>query len=112
MSRSRRKTPIFGVTAAESEKEDKKRANRCLRREVRKALRNCDNNGDDEILMLRETTNWTFAKEGKYYRDDLKMATIRESLEMMLGIRSSAESEQEDKKRANPKYLEAMKFRK
>ncbi|MDO5058510.1 MAG: hypothetical protein Q4D82_01040 [Neisseria sp.] len=38
MSRSRRKTPIRGVTAAESEKQDKRFANRAFRRKEKMAL--------------------------------------------------------------------------
>ena len=37
MSRSRRRTPIHGITKAESEAEDKARSARMLRRKVRQA---------------------------------------------------------------------------
>ena len=57
MSHSRRKTPVFGFTAAVSEKQDKRWANRRLRRAVRQGRRD---------LRLREVSNvWAFAKDGK-----------------------------------------------
>ena len=62
MSRSRRKTPVFGFTTAVSEKQDKRWANRRLRRAVRQGRRD---------LRLREVSNvWGFAKDGKKYRAD------------------------------------------
>ena len=74
MARSRRKTPIFGNTLAESDKGDKIKANRRLRREVRLALKN----GEEEMPELRDVANigW-FAKDGKKYRDDLKPEEFR-----------------------------------
>ncbi len=78
MSRSFRKTPIFGHTTAESEKEDKRMANRATRRAVKIALKI----GKDVLPDLREKGNvYNFAKDGKSYwistektRDDVAVA--------------------------------------
>jgi len=60
MSRSHLKTPVFGFTTATSEKQDKRQANRRLRRQVRAGQLH---------LTLREVSNvWSFAKDGKRYR--------------------------------------------
>jgi hypothetical protein len=62
MSRSRRKTPITGVTKAESDKRDKVLAHRRQRRRVRTALAS----GRLEIAMRRKAGDvWSFAKDGK-----------------------------------------------
>lgn len=60
MSRSRRKNPICGWTCAESEKQDKRLANRAFRRRVKGAL------ATGRIMPdRREVHNvWTFAKDG------------------------------------------------
>ena len=67
MSRSRRKTPISGITTAASEKEDKRLANRRWRRR-NKQLVQC---GHYEPLQhLREITNvWLMDKDGKFRFD-------------------------------------------
>ena len=63
MSRSRRKTPICGITTAESEKQDKRIANRRLRRKVRAALAV---EPEGVLPALREVSSvWTFDKDGK-----------------------------------------------
>jgi hypothetical protein len=62
MTRSRQRTPITGITTAESEKDDKRRANRALRAGVRAAIAA----GADVMPALREVSNvWKFAKDGK-----------------------------------------------
>ncbi|HEU0300406.1 MAG TPA: hypothetical protein VFR37_13145 [Longimicrobium sp.] len=63
MSRSRRHTPIRGITTADSEKQDKRIANRKLRRKVRVAIR-CDAEG--ELPARRGVSNpWCMDKDGK-----------------------------------------------
>ena len=66
MSRSRKKTPIQGVTAAASEKADKRATHRKVRRGVRAKLAV---DADPELLPLtRDMSNpWNMAKEGKIY---------------------------------------------
>ena len=59
MARSRRHTPIFGFTTAASEKQDKRQANRRLRRAVRQGQTD---------RRLRDVSNvWAFDKDGKRY---------------------------------------------
>lgn len=66
MSRSRRKTPITGITAAESEKQDKRRCNRGVRRINKHRLKQ----GDVEDINPREYMNpYSMAKDGRRYRD-------------------------------------------
>jgi hypothetical protein len=71
MSRSRKKTPIFGITTASSEKRDKRLANRKLRRLTTTELR-CSLYDDDLILPeIRDVSNvYNFEKDGKGYRPD------------------------------------------
>lgn len=64
MSRSRRKTPIFGMTTAETEKQDKRIANRRLRAHERVALAI----GADIVPTIRDVSSvWAFDKDGKRY---------------------------------------------
>lgn len=66
MSRSRRKTPIRGITTSESEKADKLRAHRAERRKVR-AILGKDPDGD-RLPHRREISNpWMMDKDGKHY---------------------------------------------
>lgn len=64
MSRSRKKTPIIGMTTTDTEKKDKRQANRKLRVAVRNAIV-----GDEEVMPeLREVSDvWTFSKDGKQW---------------------------------------------
>ena len=67
MSRSRRKTPVIGITSAESEKADKQAAHRRERRKVRQRL--VADPAPDLLPHAREVSNpWTYAKDGKAYR--------------------------------------------
>ena len=64
MSRSKKKSKIRGNTAAESEKQDKRDANRRFRRIVNQKVKQ----GDMEIPDLKEISNvWGFDKDGKIY---------------------------------------------
>ena len=69
MSHSKRKTPIFGYTTAESEKEDKQKANRKYRRTAKERLR--EDGGDESIPDCKAVSNrWLMQKDGKsYYRE-------------------------------------------
>jgi hypothetical protein len=64
MSRSKQKNPITGITTAASEKQDKRIANRRLRRRIKQLL-GADPRAD--ILPLeREVSNvWLMDKDGK-----------------------------------------------
>lgn len=69
MSRSKKKTPKRGITGASSEKEDKRDANRKLRRKTKQQV-----NKEDEILLeLREVSNvWGFGKDGKIFDKEMR----------------------------------------
>lgn len=68
MSRSRRKTPISGITMAGSEKYDERLANRRLRHRVRQRL--ATGHDGTDLPLLREVSNvWTMDKDGKLYFD-------------------------------------------
>jgi hypothetical protein len=74
MSRSRKKTPVHGITTAASEKEDKRDANRKFRRKTKQQVDKCE----DNLSELREISNiWSFGKDGKVYRDDLSEKEMR-----------------------------------
>lgn len=74
MSRSRKKTPIFGNTNAKSEKQDKRKANRRFRRVTQQT-------GDAENVPSpnkREATEvWKFGKDGKYYKREATKKDLR-----------------------------------
>ncbi|MDQ3287026.1 MAG: hypothetical protein M3Q42_01975 [Pseudomonadota bacterium] len=74
MSRSRRKTPIAGITAAPSEKADKQASHRLLRRQVRPLIEATEG----LVLPLeRELTNpWSMRKDGKMYFDPEKHPSL------------------------------------
>ena len=68
MTRSYKKTNKGGVTIAKSEKQDKRLANRTLRRITKQILKY-----DSEAILpiLREVSNiWSMAKDGKRYYDE------------------------------------------
>lgn len=75
MSRSRRRTKIFGITTKESEKQDKRIANRKFRKRVKDQLNIARQYEDDDSLdslVLPELLNevhdeWIMDKDGKKY---------------------------------------------
>ena len=70
MSRSKRKTPVFGITTTRTEKQDKRLANRKLRRKTRVDPENAP--------ALREVSDvWGFAKDGKIYMPTFKPRMMR-----------------------------------
>lgn len=74
MARSFQKTKIFGITTATSEKEDKRLANRSLRRAVKQVIKD-----EFEVLPeLREVSNvWSMAKDGKMYWGNAPVEYLR-----------------------------------
>ncbi|MDP3069592.1 MAG: hypothetical protein Q8N18_04855 [Opitutaceae bacterium] len=68
MSRSKRKHSIASVTAAASGKQDKRDANRALRKATHQALGTLS---DETVLpVMREVSDvWDTAKEGKRFFD-------------------------------------------
>ena len=68
MARSRKKTPVCGITTARSEKHDKRLANRKVRRAVNQEL--AVSAAPDLLAHQRELTDpWTMAKDGKTWFD-------------------------------------------
>lgn len=69
MSRSRRHNPFHGMTTAESEKKDKRIANRKLRAITRDTLKHIQRDADVdgiEFLNLEEVSDvWTMDKDGR-----------------------------------------------
>lgn len=66
MARSRRRTPIISMTASDSEKQDKRRANRNCCSALRRVLKR---NGDPDaavLPVLRDVSDpWAMAKDGR-----------------------------------------------
>jgi hypothetical protein len=75
MSGSRKKTPISGITTATSEKQDKRHANRRVRRAVKQALHSAE---DPEVLPHRRelTDPWAMAKDGKRWFDPRRFPEV------------------------------------
>ena len=75
MSRSRKRTPILSITTSTSEKEDKTKGNRSLRRsvhmicdDVTKEMIIENDEVDIEFPKVREVSDvWGFSKDGKRY---------------------------------------------
>jgi len=66
MARSKKKHAVTGITCAETEKEDKRRARRKLRRINRVLAATATDVEDVPQKLLREVSNvWMFDKDGK-----------------------------------------------
>ena len=66
MTRSHKYRPGVGTTCKESETQDKRDANRALRRQVRQRL--AVDIFDETLPALREVSEiWTFAKDGVHW---------------------------------------------
>lgn len=73
MSRSRRKTPIRGITASDSEKQDKKIWHRRFRRVTRQIIARLESGADIRVPLYREFSNpWAMDKDGKHRFDPQK----------------------------------------
>ena len=69
MARSKKKNPIHGITTAQSEKEDKRFANRAYRRKVKQMIQPDEIVDDLTLPQIREISNvWDFAKDGKLWK--------------------------------------------
>ncbi len=74
MSRSLRKTKIFGITTTESEKQDKRRWNRTFRKFCRKLV----HLGKEAPYKIHSVTEvWSGAKDGKRYNHNAKRRDMR-----------------------------------
>lgn len=69
MSRSLRKTPIFGHTRACSEKQDKRQAHQAERAQVRTRLQSSKGLEELDVSAKSHAYSdvWSFAKDGKSY---------------------------------------------
>lgn len=65
MSRSRKKTPICGITTAESEKEDKRYCNRKMRRKSKSILKYTQDQDKLPIDKNEIMNVWDMAKDGR-----------------------------------------------
>ena len=74
MSRSVRKTKIFGITPSESEKQDKRRWNRTFRKVCRKLVR-LGKEAPHKIHSVTEV--WAGAKDGKRYNHNATKKDMR-----------------------------------
>lgn len=69
MSRSTKRKSFTGHTTAKSDKSDKQRANRLLRKQCKKLL---TNNDSENLIMpgIQDVSSMaSFAKDGKFYFD-------------------------------------------
>lgn len=74
MSNSIKKTKIVGFTTSESEKAEKRVANRKYRRTVKQKVKL----GNEEFPKIRELSNvWCFSKDGKKYYPELSAKDLR-----------------------------------
>ncbi len=71
MSRSYKRVPVTGYSFAESEKSDKRRANRSLRRATHSGIQTLGADTDTTRLpVIREVSNrTTFDKDGRQWLD-------------------------------------------
>lgn len=74
MSNSRRKTPIFGITTATSEKEDKRRWNKTFRR-ISKIQIFKQKDLPNKVSAV--TNVWDGNKDGKRYTKDYSKKDMR-----------------------------------
>ena len=65
MSRSKRKTPVCGVTTSPSEKDDKKQCYRKMRRATKEALREDPDEATPPEHCREVFNKWLIAKDGK-----------------------------------------------
>lgn len=67
MTRSRRKTPIFGFTSCDSEKQDKKIWHGRMRAHERDALAKSDFEAHLTTRKEQVSDTWNMDKDGRYY---------------------------------------------
>lgn len=91
MSRSRRKTPIFGHTTARSEADDKRLWHKRWRSRVRDQLASLDPDGDPlPVPRQAVSSTWVMAKDGKHWFDPRRQ---REMAERIAARRSQVKPE-------------------
>ena len=83
MSRSTKKAPAFGHTKCTSEKEDKRRANKELRRINKVRLEN----GLEPLDLKEKSDVWCFGKDGKGYISDLDVKKNPDLIEVLKKVK-------------------------
>ena len=69
MSRSRKKSPVIAWAGCGSEKEDKRQANRALRRQSKVVLDTCDDYDSLSMPVVEEVSDvYSFGKDGKVWK--------------------------------------------
>jgi hypothetical protein len=77
MSRSYKKTPIFGHAGCKSEKKDKRISNKAQRRKNKERL----DSGEDTFLDKKEVMDiWDMSKDGKSYRNPKNMPNKKKDM--------------------------------
>jgi hypothetical protein len=76
MSRSRRKTKVFGSTTSDSEKQDKRIINRALRSKTRAKLKH---DPDTDYFPVQDDVmgKWEMSKDGKGWWKDARDSDMR-----------------------------------
>lgn len=82
MSRSRKKNPFVGFTTADSEKKDKTKSNKKLRRIQKEKLNKSFIDFDGNVFPdIKEVSNiYDFAKDGKKFYDNNKIKKYKKYL--------------------------------
>ena len=83
MSRSRRKTPVFGHTTCHSERQDKKIWHQRWRTRERNNLASTPNDAWDEHLPLLEnqvSNVWAMGKDGHFYCPTARQVLMAEQI--------------------------------
>ncbi len=81
MSRSRRKTPIFGYTTARSESDDKRRWHKRWRSRERDQLASFGPDGDPlPVHRQAVSSTWEMAKDGKHWFDPRRQREVAERI--------------------------------
>ena len=81
MSRSRRKTPIFGYTTARSEAEDKRLWHKRWRSSERDQLASLGPDGDPlPVPRQAVSSTWEMAKDGNHWFDPRRQSELAERI--------------------------------
>lgn len=81
MSRSRRKTPIFGHTTARSEADDKRLWHKRWRSRERDQLASLGPDGDPlPVHRQAVSSTWDMAKDGKHWFDPSRQCEVAERI--------------------------------
>ena len=92
MSRSRRKTPIFGHTTARSEADDKRLWHKRWRSRVRDQLATLGPDGDPlPVHRQAVSSTWDMSKGGKHWFDPRRQREVADRLDISRSYGSRVE---------------------